>query len=101
MMKLNNIRKLKLFEDEENIYVVVLRILGFVVVLYRVEEVDVGKDEMVLYELLSGFMLKIWRKSRNGGGFVVNGVEMEKMGLKRGKIMVYIMDGVIMDFDFV
>ncbi|CAN7095127.1 hypothetical protein HID58_035496 [Brassica napus] len=100
MTKPNNTRKSKSLEDEENTYAVVSRILGFAVVPYRVEEVDVGKDETASYESLSGFTLKIWRKSRNGGGLVVNGVETEKMGLKRGKIMVHIMDGVIMDSDF-
>ncbi|CAN6977857.1 hypothetical protein BRARA_I03829 [Brassica rapa] len=97
MTKPNNTRKSKSLEDEENTYAVVSRILGFAVVPYRVEAGDVGKDETASYESLSGFTLKIWRKS---GGLVVNGVETEKMGLKRGKIMVHIMDGVIMDSDF-
>ncbi|CAN6898197.1 unnamed protein product [Brassica oleracea] len=102
MTKPNNTRESKPVEDDDgdNTYAVVSRILGFAVVPYGVETGDVGKDETASYESLSGFTLKIWRKSRNGGGLVVNGVETEKMGLKRGKIMVHIMDGVIMDSDF-
>ncbi|KAL0714520.1 hypothetical protein Bca4012_021499 [Brassica carinata] len=95
MTKPNNTSKLE--DEEDNTYAVVSRILGFAVVPYRVEGVDVGKDETASYESLSGFTLKIWRKS---GGLVVNGVESEKMGLKRGKISVHVMDGVIMDSDF-
>lgn len=97
MTKPNNTSKSKPLEEEENTYAVVSRILGFSVVPYKVEEGDIGKDETAPYESLSGFTLKIWRKS---GGLVVNGVETEKMGLKRGKIIVHIMDGVIMDSDF-
>lgn len=99
MTKPNNTSKSKPLEDEDNTYAVVSRILGFAVVPYRVEEGDVGKDKTASYESLSGFTLKIWRKS-GGGGLVVNGVETEKMGLKRGKVNVHVMDGVIMDSDF-
>lgn len=105
MMKSNNTRKTKSSEDDEgdDTYAVVSRIMGFAVVPYRVEERDIGEDETASYESLSGFTLKIWRrkkKSGNGGGLVVNGVETEKIGLKRGKIIVHTMDGVIMDSDF-
>ncbi|KAJ4895927.1 Fasciclin-like arabinogalactan family protein [Raphanus sativus] len=99
MTKPSNTSKSISSEDEDNTYAVVSRILGFAVVPYRVEEGDVGKDETASYESLSGFALKIWRKS-GGGGLVVNGVETEKMGLKRGKVTVHVMDGVIMDSDF-
>ncbi|CAH8360484.1 unnamed protein product [Eruca vesicaria subsp. sativa] len=87
-------------EEEENTYAVVSRILGFAVVPYKIEEGDINKDKTASYESLIGFTLKIWRKSGNGRGLVVNGVETEKMGLKRGKVIVHIMDGVIMDSDF-
>ncbi|KAF8101998.1 hypothetical protein N665_0201s0290 [Sinapis alba] len=97
----NNTRKTEDEDDEgENKYAVVSRILGFAVVPYKVEGVDIGKDETASYESLSGFTLKIWRKRNGGGGLVVNGVETDKMGLKRGKITVHVMDGVIMDSDF-
>ncbi|KAJ0246892.1 hypothetical protein HA466_0173630 [Hirschfeldia incana] len=100
MTKPNSTSKSKpLEDDEENTYAVVTRILAFSVVPYRVEGGDIGRDETASYESLSGFALKIWRKS-GGGGIVVNGVETEKMGLKRGKITVHVMDGVIMDSDF-
>ncbi|ESQ44868.1 hypothetical protein EUTSA_v10010736mg [Eutrema salsugineum] len=96
-LKLNNSRRIE--DDGDNTYAVVSRIMSFAVVPYKVEEGDIGKDETASYESLSGFTLKIWKK-RNGGGLVVNGVETVKMGLKRGKIVVHAMDGVIMDYDF-
>ncbi|KAL1207954.1 hypothetical protein V5N11_034247 [Cardamine amara subsp. amara] len=101
-MKLNNSRPIKSSEDNDgdnNTYAVVSRIMGFAVVPYKIEEQDIKNDETASYASLSGFTLKIWKK-RNGGGLVVNGVVTEKMGLKRGKIIVHTMDGVIMDSDF-
>ncbi|AEE79445.1 putative protein [Arabidopsis thaliana] len=101
-LKLNTSRPIKSHEEDDdgdNTYAVVSRIMSFAVVPYKVEEVDIGNDETASYESLSGFTLQIWRK-RNGGGLVVNGVETEKMGLKRGKIIVHIMNGVVMDSDF-
>ncbi|CAL9246225.1 unnamed protein product [Arabidopsis halleri] len=100
-LKSNNSRPNKSQEDDDgdNTYAVVSRIMSFAVVPYKVEEVDIGKEETASYESLSGFTLKIWRK-RNGSGLVVNGVETEKMGLKRGKIIAHIMNGVVMDSDF-
>ncbi|CAH8268755.1 unnamed protein product [Arabidopsis lyrata] len=100
-LKLNKSRPIKSPEDDDgdNTYAVVSRIMSFAVVPYKVEEVDIGKEETASYESLSGFTLKIWKK-RNGGGLVVNGVKTEKMGLKRGKIIAHIMNGVVMDSDF-
>uniref|UniRef100_A0A1J3I8R3 FAS1 domain-containing protein n=1 Tax=Noccaea caerulescens TaxID=107243 RepID=A0A1J3I8R3_NOCCA len=86
-------------DDGDNTYAVVSRIMSFSVVPYKVEERDIGNDETASYESLSGFTVKIWKK-RNGGGLVVNGVETEKIGLKRGKIIVHTIDGVLMDSDF-
>ncbi|KAG2328879.1 hypothetical protein Bca52824_000059 [Brassica carinata] len=77
MTKPNNTSKLE--DEEDNTYAVVSRILGFAVVPYRRFHVEDLEEE--------------W-------GLVVNGVESEKMGLKRGKISVHVMDGVIMDSDF-
>ncbi|KAG7561019.1 FAS1 domain [Arabidopsis thaliana x Arabidopsis arenosa] len=100
-LKSNNSRPIKSQEDDDgdNTYAVVSRIMSFAVVPNKVEEVDLGKDETASYESLSGFTLKIWKK-RNGGGLVVNGIVTEKMGLKRGKIIAHIMNGVVMDSDF-
>ncbi|XP_010427382.1 PREDICTED: uncharacterized protein LOC104712229 [Camelina sativa] len=104
-LRSNNSRQIKSLEDDDdegddNTYAVVSRIMGFAVVPYKVEEADIRKDETASYESLSGFTLKIWRR-RNSGGLVVNGIETEKMGLiKRGKIIVHVMNGVVMDSDF-
>lgn len=100
-LKSNNTQKTKSLEEDDgdNRYAVVSRIMSFAVVPYKVEEGDIGKDETASFESLSGFTLKIW-KQRNGVGLVVNGVETEKMGLKKGKIIVHTMNGVIMDSDF-
>ncbi|CAN8254501.1 unnamed protein product [Cochlearia groenlandica] len=88
--------------DGDNTYAVVSRIMGFAVVPYKVEESDIEIYKTASYESLSGFELKIWRKRNGGGnrGIVVNGAVTEKMGIKRGKIIVHIIDGVVMDSDF-
>ncbi|EOA24764.1 hypothetical protein CARUB_v10018041mg [Capsella rubella] len=103
-LKSNNSRRINSLEDDDgdNTYAVVSRIMGFAVVPYKVEEADIRNDETASYESLSGFKLKIWKKERNGGsGLVVNGVETEKVGfVKRGKTIVHIMNGVVMDSDF-
>ncbi|XP_010504452.1 PREDICTED: uncharacterized protein LOC104781471 [Camelina sativa] len=103
-LRSNNSRQIKSLEDDDdegdNTYAVVSRIMGFAVVPYKVEEADIRNGETASYESLSGFTLKIWRK-RNSGGLVVNGIETEKMGfVKRGKIIVHVMNGVVMDSDF-
>ncbi|CAA7060398.1 unnamed protein product [Microthlaspi erraticum] len=87
------------YDGGDNTYAVVSRIMSFSVVPYKVEERDIRKDETASYESLSGFTVKIWKK-RNGGGLVVNGVKTEEIGLKRGKIVVHTIDGVLMDSDF-
>ncbi|XP_010534568.1 PREDICTED: uncharacterized protein LOC104810077 [Tarenaya hassleriana] len=86
-------------ENEDNQYAVVSRVLGFSVVPYKVEEGDVGEGETVSYESLCGYTLNVWRK-KDEGGLVVNGVETKKIGIRKGKILVHLMNGVIMDAEF-
>ncbi|GFY82131.1 hypothetical protein Acr_02g0003710 [Actinidia rufa] len=58
----------------------------------------VPSGEEICYDSLSGFSLYISKDS--DGMLIVNRVRSERVDLRKGKIVVHVMDGVIMDAEF-
>ncbi|XP_031255593.1 uncharacterized protein LOC116113586 [Pistacia vera] len=81
-----------------NTYAILSRILGFSAVPRTLTTLTVPFGEEISYDSLSGFTLYISKVS--DAMLVVNRVKSERVDLKKGKIVVHIMDGVIMDADF-
>lgn len=79
-------------------YAILSRILGFSAVPRTLTTLSVASGEEISYDSLSGFTLYISKVS--DVMLVVNGVKSERVNLKKGKIVVHIMDGVIMDAQF-
>nr|GMC94245.1 uncharacterized protein LOC109148036 [Ipomoea batatas] len=77
---------------------VLTRVLGFSALPRIIYSENVVFGEEISYDSLSGFTLLIVKDSK--GSLVVNGVRSEMMDLWRGKIVVHVMDGVLMDAEF-
>ncbi|XVF69973.1 hypothetical protein PTKIN_Ptkin11bG0123900 [Pterospermum kingtungense] len=86
-------------EKMNDTYAVISRVLGFSAVPRILDSVTVPAGEEVSYDSLSGFTLFI-SKDVGGRVLVVNGVESERVDIRRGKLVVHVMDGVIMDAEF-
>ena len=85
-------------EQMNDTYAVLSRVLGFSAVprpLYS-KTMLFGKE--MCFDSLSGFELCIWKES--DGAIIVNRVRSARMDMRKGEIVVHIMDGVIMDFEF-
>ena len=85
-------------EKRNDTYAVVSRILGFSAVPQTLSSTTVTSSKEVFYDSLSGFTLYISKDL--DGMLVVNRIRSEMVDLKRGEIIVHIMDGVIMDAEF-
>ncbi|KAJ6718013.1 FASCICLIN DOMAIN PROTEIN [Salix purpurea] len=85
-------------EKRNDTYAVVSRILGFSAVPHTLSSTTVSSSKEVFYDSLSGFTLYISKDL--DGMLVVNRIRSEMVDLKRGEIIVHIMDGVIMDAEF-
>lgn len=85
-------------KEEEDTYAILTRILGFSTVPRSIFKDDLLSGKEVNYDSLSGYVLYVWKDL--DGRFVVNRVKSEVMDLKKGKIVVHLMDGVIMAPDF-
>lgn len=93
--------------DDDDTYAVISRVLGFSAVPRILDSATVaaavgggGDGEEVCYDSLSGFKLFISRDVV-GGALVVNGVKStDRVDIRRGKIVVHVMDGVLMDAEF-
>ncbi|XP_022754020.1 uncharacterized protein LOC111302362 isoform X2 [Durio zibethinus] len=85
-------------EKMNDTYAVISRVLGFSAVPRTLDSAMVPADEEVSYDSLSGFTLFISKDV--GGVLVVNGVKSDRVDLRRGKLVMHVMDGVIMDAEF-
>ncbi|KAJ4720010.1 FAS1 domain protein [Melia azedarach] len=85
-------------DNVNNTYAIVSRILGFSAVPRTLFSVVIPFGKEISYDSLSGFTLYISKAS--DGMLVVNRVKSERVNLKKGKIIVHLMDGVIMEADF-
>lgn len=89
---------LKLGENGNDTYAILTRVLGFSAVPRRIYANDVQFGEEIDYDSISGYTMYISKDS--DGGLIVNRIASEMVDLRRGKIVVHVMDGVIMDSEF-
>ena len=85
-------------EKLNDTYAVISRVLGFSAVSRTLDSAMVPAGEELSYDSLSGFTLFISKDV--GGVLVVNGVNSDRVDIRRRKLVVHVMDGVIMDAEF-
>ncbi|PIA32107.1 hypothetical protein AQUCO_04500006v1 [Aquilegia coerulea] len=95
-LKANN--TLNGLKENDNTYATISRILGFSAVPQKLHSVDVPFGKEISLHSISGFKLYVSR--RLDGSIVVNRVHSARVDLRKGEIVVHIMNGVIMDADF-
>lgn len=85
-------------EKINDTYAILTRVLGFSVVPRMISSLTIPYGKEITYDSLSGFNLYILKDVN--GILIVNGVRTKQVDLSKGKIIVHIMDGVIMDVEF-
>ncbi|KAL7247168.1 hypothetical protein ACSBR2_002144 [Camellia fascicularis] len=85
-------------EKFNDTHAILTRILGFSAVPRMISSVSVPFGEEISYDSLSGFSLYISKDL--DGMLIVNRVRTQHVDLRKGMIVVHIMDGVIMDAEF-
>lgn len=85
-------------ENENDTYAILTRVLGFSAVPRRIYADDVQFGKEIEYDSISGYTMYILKDSN--GMLIVNRIASEMVDLRRGKIVVHVMDGVIMDSEF-
>ncbi|KAL2939809.1 hypothetical protein RDABS01_019742 [Bienertia sinuspersici] len=85
-------------EEWENAYATVSHVLGFSAIPRKIyaDLLPLGKE--LSYDSISGLTLCIYKGF--DGVLNVNRVRAEQVYIKRGEVVVYIMNGVIMDAEF-
>ncbi|RAL51282.1 hypothetical protein DM860_010784 [Cuscuta australis] len=84
--------------EDGDTHAMLTRVLGFAAVPRMIYWEDVGDGEEIRYDSISGFALFAGKDAK--GRLWVNGVRSEPVDLRRGKIVVHVMDGVLMDAEF-
>ncbi|OWM69981.1 uncharacterized protein LOC116196926 [Punica granatum] len=79
-------------------YAIISRVLGFSAVPRDLSSSTLPIGQEVNYDSLSGFTLHASKDEV--GRVVVNGVQSKRVDIKKGDIVVHVMDGVVMDADF-
>lgn len=97
-LRLNLNKSLVLGEKFNDTYAILSRILGFSVVPRTIVSGSVAIEKEMCYDSLSGLGLFVSKDKK--GMLMVNRVRCERINVMRGKIVLHIMDGVIMDADF-
>ncbi|KAE8673590.1 Villin 4 isoform 1 [Hibiscus syriacus] len=85
-------------EKMNDTYALISRVLGFSAIPRVLDSTMVSAGKEVSYDSLSGFELFVSKDE--GGVLVVNGVKLERVDIRRGKLVVHVIDGVIMDAEF-
>lgn len=85
-------------EQMNDTYAVLSRVLGFSAIPRPLYSTTMLFGKEMCFDSLSGFELCIWKES--DGAIIVNRVQSARMDMRKGEIVVHIMDGVIMDFEF-
>ena len=85
-------------EKMNDTYAIVSRVMGFSAVPRTLSSVMVPVGGEVSYDSISGFPLYITKDI--DGMLVVNRIRSERVDLRKGEIVVHVMDGVIMDAEF-
>ncbi|KAL7108799.1 hypothetical protein ACP275_06G136100 [Erythranthe tilingii] len=93
-------RDLRLDRNDSDSYATLTRVLGFSAVPRWISTADLDLEygEERVYGSISGFDLVVSKDLK--GRVVVNGVASEKKGLRKGSVVVYVIDGVLMDAEF-
>lgn len=85
-------------ENGNDTYAILTRVMGFSAVPRAINSDDVQLGKEIDYDSISGYILYISKDS--DGSLIVNRIASEMVDLRRGKIVVHVMDGVIMDSEF-
>ncbi|XP_030930011.1 uncharacterized protein LOC115955804 [Quercus lobata] len=85
-------------EKMNDTYAIVSRVMGFSAVPRTLSSVMVPVGGEVSYDSISGFPLYITKGI--DGMLVVNRIRSERVDIRKGEIVVHVMDGVIMDAEF-
>lgn len=85
-------------EEWDNVYATVSHVLGFSAIPRKIYAGLLPRGKDLSYDSVSGFTLYISKGF--DGVLVVNRVRAERIDIKKGKVVVHIMDGVIMDAEF-
>lgn len=85
-------------EKLNDTYAIVSRVMGFSAVPRTLSSVMVPVGGEVSYDSISGFPLYITKDI--DGMLVVNRIRSERVDIRKGEIVVHVMDGVIMDAEF-
>lgn len=85
-------------DNMNNTYAIVSRVLGFSAIPRMISSNMLHSGEVVSYDSLSG--LELFIAKGLDGMLTVNRVKTERVDMKKGKILIHVMDGVIMDAEF-
>ncbi|KAJ9539918.1 hypothetical protein OSB04_026424 [Centaurea solstitialis] len=85
-------------EKANDTYAILSRVLGFTVVPWKILSESVPYGEEINCDSLSGLELDI-SKDRNEM-LIVNRVRSKRVDLRKGEMVIHVMDGVIMEADF-
>ncbi|KAL8162732.1 hypothetical protein V2J09_014221 [Rumex salicifolius] len=85
-------------DEADNVYATLTRVLGFSVIPRKLYSDSVSVGEEILLDSVSGFRLYVTKDL--DGSLIVNKVKSEKVDMRKGEIVVHLMDGVIMDAEF-
>lgn len=90
---------ISLAEDKRNNTVAILsRLMGFSSIPQHLPSKMVPLLKEMSFDSVSGYSLYVWKASN--GTLIVNNVRSELVDIKKGEIIVHVMDGVIMDAEF-
>ncbi|KAK6933046.1 FAS1 domain [Dillenia turbinata] len=85
-------------ENFNDTYAILTRIMAFSTVPRMITSAAVPSKREVSFDSISGFTLYISKDSN--GMLVVNGVRSNYVDIKRGELVIHVMNGVIMDAEF-
>lgn len=85
-------------EKEDDTYAILTRVLSFTVVPWKILAESVLNTEEVICDSLSG--LKLYVSKDADEMLVVNRVRSTRVNLRKGEIVIHVMNGVIMEADF-
>jgi len=86
-------------EEWDNIYATVSRVLGFSTVPRKIYASSVATGEELSFDSISGFRLHI-SKDVDGMLVVNNRVRSETVDIRKGEVVVHVIDSVLMDAEF-
>nr|XP_043634930.1 uncharacterized protein LOC122606026 [Erigeron canadensis] len=85
-------------EKANDTYAILTRVLSFSVVPWKILSESVPYNEETTCDSLSGF--KLYVSKDVDGMLVVNRVRSQRVDIRKGEMVIYVMDGVIMEAEF-